>query len=161
MLLVWGPRFEAWQCGGFQSEVAIFRGSFGCHNWYLMSWLGYFFFKIFVWLCCVLVVAFKLLVVACGIQFPDQGLIPSSLYWECGVLVTGPPGKSPGILLNNLTMQRIIPTTKDYPAQNVNSAETEKFWFRERVFRSHIWESGLEWFWGKIATGWSCTRAQV
>ena len=36
----------------------------------------------------------KLLVVACGIVFPDQGLNPGSLHWECKVLATGPPGKS-------------------------------------------------------------------
>ena len=32
------------------------------------------------------------LVVACGIQFPDQGSKPSSLHWECGGLTTGPLG---------------------------------------------------------------------
>ena len=35
------------------------------------------------------------LVVACGIQFPDQGSNPGPLHWERGVLTTGPPGKSP------------------------------------------------------------------
>ena len=40
------------------------------------------------------VVACKLLVVACGIQFPDQGSNPGPLHWERGVLATGPPGKS-------------------------------------------------------------------
>ena len=34
------------------------------------------------------------LAVACGIQFPDQGLNPGPLHWELGVLVTGPPEKS-------------------------------------------------------------------
>ena len=34
------------------------------------------------------------LVVACGIQFLDQGLNCSPLHWEHGVLATGPPGKS-------------------------------------------------------------------
>ena len=27
-------------------------------------------------------------------EFPDQGLHPCSLHWECRVLTTGPPGKS-------------------------------------------------------------------
>ena len=36
----------------------------------------------------------KLLAVLCGIQFPDQGLNRGHLRWECGVLATGPPGKS-------------------------------------------------------------------
>ena len=30
-----------------------------------------------------------------GSQFPDQGLNPCPLHWKCGVLTTGPPGKSP------------------------------------------------------------------
>ena len=41
-----------------------------------------------------LVAAYELLVLACRIQFPDQGLNPSSLHWEHGFLATGPPGKS-------------------------------------------------------------------
>ena len=41
-----------------------------------------------------LVVACKLLVAACGIQFPDQGLNLGQLHWECGVLATGLPGQS-------------------------------------------------------------------
>ena len=32
------------------------------------------------------------LVVACGIQFPDQGSNLGPLYWECGVLASGPSG---------------------------------------------------------------------
>ena len=39
-----------------------------------------------------LLVAFELLVAACGIQFPDQGLNLDPLHWEHGVLATGPPG---------------------------------------------------------------------
>ena len=38
--------------------------------------------------------AFKLLVGACGICFPDQGLNPGPWHWELGVLVTEPSGKS-------------------------------------------------------------------
>ena len=30
----------------------------------------------------------------CGISFPDQGLKPRPLQWDCRVLATGPPGKS-------------------------------------------------------------------
>ena len=46
-----------------------------------------------------LVAACKLLVVACGTLFPDQGLNPGPLRWECGVLATGPPGKSRSLIL--------------------------------------------------------------
>ena len=41
------------------------------------------------------VVACKLLIAACSIQFPDQGSNPGPLHWECGVSTLGPPGKSP------------------------------------------------------------------
>ena len=37
------------------------------------------------------------LVLACGIQFPDQGLNPGPVHWEHGVLAAGLSGKS----LNN------------------------------------------------------------
>ena len=56
------------------------------------------------WLLQVLVVARGTFIVAwgnpqlwhaCGIQFPDQGSNWGPLHWECGVLPTGPPGKSP------------------------------------------------------------------
>ena len=40
------------------------------------------------------VVTYKLLIVACRIQFPDQGSNLSPLNWEHRVLATGPPGKS-------------------------------------------------------------------
>ena len=36
----------------------------------------------------------QVLVTACGIQFPDQGLNPGPLLWEVGISATGPPGKS-------------------------------------------------------------------
>ena len=45
------------------------------------------FFDSFMWLSWVLVVT-------CGIQFPHQGSNLGPLHWECGVLATGPPGKS-------------------------------------------------------------------
>ena len=42
---------------------------------------------LFIWLHWILVVAH-------GILFPDQGLNPGSLLWECRVSVTGPSEKS-------------------------------------------------------------------
>ena len=42
-------------------------------------------------LCCSIQ---DLLVVACGILFPDKGLNPCPLHWEHGVLATGPLGQS-------------------------------------------------------------------
>ena len=60
------------------------------------------YFYLFIWLSWVLVVAcriFELLVVACGIWFPEQGLNLDPLQWEHRVLATGPPGKSMCLLL--------------------------------------------------------------
>ena len=69
----------------------------------------YLFIYLFIWLCQVLVVACRifqlppvgslvaacrLLVAACGIQFPDQGSNPGPPAMEHGVLTTGPPGNS-------------------------------------------------------------------
>ena len=42
-----------------------------------------------------LVAACELLVVTRGVCFPDQGSTSGSQHWECRVLATGPPGKSP------------------------------------------------------------------
>ena len=42
------------------------------------------------------------LVVACGIQFSDQGSNLGPVLWECRVLATGPPGKSLHLLLKTL-----------------------------------------------------------
>ena len=58
-----------------------------------------FFKYLFIWLCWVLVVAHGILfaaslIAACGIYFPDQGLNPSLLQWEHGILATGPPRRS-------------------------------------------------------------------
>ena len=50
---------------------------------------------LFIWLCWVLVTVCELLIATCGIQFPDHGLNPSPLHWECRVLATGSQGKSP------------------------------------------------------------------
>ena len=44
-------------------------------------------------------VACTLLVLACEIWFPGQGLIPDPLHWEHGVLAIGPPGKSQFVCL--------------------------------------------------------------
>ena len=35
---------------------------------------------------------------ACGISVPWPGIESVPLYWKCGVLATGPPGKSPDFL---------------------------------------------------------------
>lgn len=60
-----------------------------------------------MWLYTVLVVAceclgtaFKVLVEASTIYFSDHGENSGALYWECGVLVTGPLGKSLYSLFN-------------------------------------------------------------
>ena len=47
---------------------------------------------LFIWLHWVLVVACKILVVACGTWFPDQGSNPRPLHWERGILATRPQG---------------------------------------------------------------------
>ena len=38
-----------------------------------------------------------------GSQFPDQGSNLHPLHWECGILTTGPPGKSLGPSFKNLS----------------------------------------------------------
>ena len=48
----------------------------------------------FIWLHRVFVAACELIVVACGIPFPDQGLNPGPLHWEHKIFTTGPPEKS-------------------------------------------------------------------
>ena len=50
----------------------------------------------------------KLLVVACGIQFPNQGLNLGPLHWDPGVLATGPPGKSPTLVLVSSLLFKLI-----------------------------------------------------
>ena len=54
---------------------------------FLFFFLSLKHFYLFIWLC-------QVLVTACRITFPDQGLNPGSLHWKCRVLATGPPGKS-------------------------------------------------------------------
>ena len=45
---------------------------------------------IYFWLYWVLVMTLGSLVAACGILFPDQGLNPGPLLWECDILAPGP-----------------------------------------------------------------------
>ena len=66
-----------------------------------LAFLSSFFY---IWLLQVLLAAHgifscKLLVAACGIWFSDQGSNLVPLHWECGLLATGPPGKSPHSIL--------------------------------------------------------------
>ena len=57
----------------------------------MVAYLSMDFLKVhlflFIWLS-------QVLVAACGIQFPYQGLSPGPLHWECRVLTTGPQTKS-------------------------------------------------------------------
>ena len=53
-----------------------------------------------------LVAACELLIAACGIQFPDQGLNLGPLHWELRVVTTGPLGKS-----QNMLLKLIFPVT--------------------------------------------------
>ena len=43
----------------------------------------------------------RLLVAACGILFPDQGLNPGPLHWKCNVLTTEPSGKTLGFAFSS------------------------------------------------------------
>ena len=60
------------------------------------SFSFFFFFKLFIYLPALRLSCgtLALLVVACGVWFPDQGLNPGPLNWECRVLTTGLPVKS-------------------------------------------------------------------
>ena len=49
-----------------------------------------------------------ILVATCGIQFPDQGPNPGHLYWEQGVLVTGPQGMSQHVFFGNKMLFKIF-----------------------------------------------------
>ena len=51
-----------------------------CH----LSFIYLLFFKIFIWLCYILVAGCR-----------NQGTKSSPRHWDCRVLATGPPGKSP------------------------------------------------------------------
>ena len=50
-------------------------------------------------------VFFVVVVAACGIWLPDQGLNSGPLLWELGVLTTGPPGNS--LLLNSVIKKQV------------------------------------------------------
>ena len=54
------------------------------------------------------VVSRELLVVACGIWFPDKGLNKGSLHWKCRVLAPRPPGKSSKPLLLTKTLILVL-----------------------------------------------------
>ena len=71
-------------------------------QWQIAFWIYFNFFFLFVYLAALsggtqglLFVTCELSVPASGIWFPDQGLNPGPLHWECGVLASGPPGKCP------------------------------------------------------------------
>ena len=54
--------------------------------------------------CRVFIAVCKFLVVACGIQYPDQGSNLSLLHWDLGVLATGWPGKSYSQIYNHICL---------------------------------------------------------
>ena len=75
--------------------------------------------NIFIWLRWVLAIILKifdlcygmrnLLTETYGILFPDQGWNLGPLHWDCGVLATGPPGKSNTCdFLKNRSLRREI-----------------------------------------------------
>ena len=55
------------------------------------------------------------LVLACGMEFPDQESNPGSLHWECGVLVTEPPGKS----LNSFFLEEVLRECLNLPRDDL------------------------------------------
>ena len=59
------------------------------------------FLKIFIYLAVPGLAAHKMFNLCCNMwaQSPDQGLNLGPLHWDCGVLATGPPGKSPSVVL--------------------------------------------------------------
>ena len=60
----------------------------------------------FIWLCWVLAVACGIFAAMCGLYLTDQGSNPGPLYWEHGVLTTGPPGgPSPCWAISNLRLR--------------------------------------------------------
>ena len=73
---------------------------YGCESWTIKKaecWrIDAVFYKLFYLFIC----PHHTLVVACGNQFPDQGLNPGPLDWEHGCLATRLSGKSELMLLN-------------------------------------------------------------
>ena len=88
---------QPWQVVSYSSQASVFltggvdhhAGPLWGHHFYL------FFFLIFIWLHWVLVVACRIFDLCCVLQ--EQGSNPGPLYWDCGVLATGPPSKSPSL----------------------------------------------------------------
>ena len=78
------------------------------------SWIKFFYFYLFIWPHQVIVAAFRLLVAACGIQFPDQGSKPRSLHWEHWVLATVPLGKSHAWWIRCFCLRRVSLVTRFY-----------------------------------------------
>ena len=76
-----------------------------------------FLFNLFIWLCWFLVAACELFVVACGIQFSDQGSNPGTLHWECRVLATQPPGKSLQFSFKKIFLSKIKSPFQRRPCQ--------------------------------------------
>ena len=74
-----------WLCQFLVSALEIFNLCCGIRD--------FFFF---------LVASCELLVVACGIYFPNQRLNPGPLHWEQRVLATGPPTQPLYPLFKNL-----------------------------------------------------------
>ena len=84
----WGPRTGVRPLVGMVSSWHSWLQGLGCLFFFLnLCWV-----LVAAWR--ILVVACKLLIVPCKLYFSDQGLNPGPLYLECGVLATGPPGKS-------------------------------------------------------------------
>ena len=82
-------------------KLSDLLGGLNLRHRFEFPWKTYPFFLfniyLFIWLCGVLVAACELLVVACGIYFPDKVSNTGPLHWEQGVLATTegfPPWKS-------------------------------------------------------------------
>ena len=82
-----------------------------------------------IWLCWVIVVA-------CGIQFPNQELNLGPRHWKCGVTATGLPEKSPRLCepLNSFGACSFF-----QPFKNV------KPFLAHRVYRHRLWTRSRLW----------------
>ena len=78
---------------------------------------------LFIWLCWVLVVAY-------GIQFPDQGSNPGPQHWERGLLTTGPPGKSLFIYfwLYHVACRMLVPQPGIEPRLSAVRVQSPNHW---------------------------------
>ena len=76
------------------------------------------------------VVSCELLVVTCGICFPDKRLNKGSLHWECWVLAPGPPGKSPKPLLLIRTLILVLLNEDKWE----NHTNTMLYWGKKVLF---------------------------